>query len=269
MRVYISLDAEGCSGISRFAQVTEGSSEYAFGCERMAADVNAVIEGAKAGGATEIVVCDGHGSGRNVGISALHPAARLYTGGGGRYSMMSGVDDRFDAALFVGYHARRGAAGLMAHTYYFPSVLGVRVGGQLVGEFGINACLAGFYGVPAVFVSGDDCVAREASALAPHIYAAAVKQCEEDAANCLSGALALDVLRNAAEKAVRGAKDIPPLAASPLIEIECLLDAQAAMAAMIPGVTRQGTLVTIREADYARSFRAMIAAMMIMEAFIP
>lgn len=122
----------------------------------MVEDANAAIRGALAGGATDILVNDSHGSQRNILPEDLHPSARLISHSYKRHGMMEGLDDTFDAAIFIGYHAKaQNGAGLFAHTGS-GVVRDVRVNGQSLGEGGLNTLMAEWYGVPVVLVTGDD-----------------------------------------------------------------------------------------------------------------
>ena len=142
----------------------------------MAADANAAIVGAFAGGATEVVVNDSHGGQRNILPEDLDPRARLITHSFKRHGMMEGLDATFDAIVFVGYHAKAGAArGLFAHTGS-GVIADLRSNGRSVGEGGMNAALADWYGVPVVAVSGDDVAVAEVNESAPGARGIVVKR---------------------------------------------------------------------------------------------
>ena len=135
----------------------------------MLADLLAALDGCRAAGADEIVVCDAHNDGGNLDPDAMPAGVTLMSGSPTPGSMMEGIGPGFDAALFVGYHARAGTPGaVLEHTWTYR-VFGVSVGGVELGEFGLGAMLAGHFGVPAVYVSGDDKVAAEARALVPGV----------------------------------------------------------------------------------------------------
>jgi D-amino peptidase len=135
-KVYISADMEGISGIVGDDQLAAGGAEYARSRKLMAEDVNAAIRGAVAAGATEIVVNDSHGSQRNLLPEDLDPAARLISHTFKRYGMMEGLDETFDAVIFIGYHAKADTpGGLFAHTGS-GVVRDVQIDGRSVGEGG-------------------------------------------------------------------------------------------------------------------------------------
>jgi D-amino peptidase len=175
-RVYISVDMEGISGISGSDQTSAGGSEYGRSRKLMAADANAAIAGAFAGGATEVVVNDSHGGQRNLLPEDLDPRASLISHSFKRHGMMEGLDETFDAVIFIGYHAKAQAPrGLFAHTGS-GVVRDLRINGESVGEGGMNALLAAWYGVPVVLVTGDDTAVAEVRARVPGIRGVEVKR---------------------------------------------------------------------------------------------
>ena len=175
-KVYISVDMEGISGISGDDQVNAGTAEYGRSRKLMAEDLNAAIRGALEAGATDILVNDSHGGQRNLLPEDVHPTARLISHSFKRHGMMEGLDDTFDAAIFIGYHAKADAPrGLFAHTG--TGVLrDLQINGRSVGEGGMNAALAAWYGVPVVLVTGDDTAVAEVKESVPGIRGVAVKR---------------------------------------------------------------------------------------------
>ena len=175
-KVFISVDMEGISGISGSDQLSASGAEYNRSRKLMADDTNAAIRGARAGGATDVVVNDSHGSMRNLRIEDLDPSARLISHSFKRYGMMEGLDDTFDAVIFIGYHAQAGSpGGLFAHTG--SGIVGdVRVNGRSLGEGGLNTLVAGWYGVPVVLITGDDVAVAQVAAVATGAKTVAVKR---------------------------------------------------------------------------------------------
>jgi D-amino peptidase len=175
-KVYISADMEGISGIVGDDQVSADGAEYGRSRKLMAEDVNAAIRGALAGGATEILVNDSHGSQRNLLPEDLDPSARLISHSFKRFGMMEGLDETFDAAIFIGYHAKADTpAGLFAHTG--SGVLrDLQINGRSVGEGGMNTMLAAWYGVPVVLVSGDDIAVAQVKEVATAARGVVVKR---------------------------------------------------------------------------------------------
>ena len=175
-KLFISIDLEGCTGVVTEDQTEPGRPAWEGARRLMQADLEAVIGGCRAGGAGEIVVCDAHDGGANLSAADLPPAVRLVRGSPPPLGMMAGIDESFDAALFVGYHARAGTTGaVLDHTYTYR-VFRVRVDDMTeAGEFALNAALAGCFGVPVVFVSGDEAAVAEARELLPDVAGVAVK----------------------------------------------------------------------------------------------
>lgn len=211
-RVYISVDMEGISGVNGDDQTSAGQPEYVRARRLMAEDANAAIRGAFDGGATEVLVNDAHGGQRNLLPEDLDPRARLISHSFKRHGMMEGLDDTFDAVIFVGYHARAGAPrGLFAHTGS-GVVANLQINGRSVGEGGMNAALAAYYGVPVVAVSGDDVAVAEVKESVPNVRGAVVKRAINVRAVEL---MPLDAARRAIEEAaregVRAATRIPPV----------------------------------------------------------
>lgn len=215
-KVYISVDLEGISGINGDDQTSAGQAEYARGRRLMAEDANAAIRGAFAGGATEVVVNDSHGSQRNLLPEDLDPRARLISHSFKRHGMVEGLDETFDSILFIGYHARAGAArGLFAHTGS-GVVRDLQLNGVAVGEGGINAAMAAWYGVAVALVTGDDTAVEEVKALVPGVKGVTVKRAiNTRAVEMLPLAEARRLIEAGAKEAVAAAKKPAPVRKGP------------------------------------------------------
>jgi D-amino peptidase len=175
-KVYVSVDMEGISGISGDDQLSAGGAEYGRSRRLMVEDANAAIRGALEAGATDVLVNDSHGGQRNLLPEDLHPRARLISHSFKRHGMMEGLDETFDAVIFIGYHTKAGTgAGLFAHTGS-GVVRDLEINGKSVGEAGMNAALAAWHGVPVVLVTGDDAAVRQAQETAPGAAGVAVKR---------------------------------------------------------------------------------------------
>ena len=210
-KVYISVDLEGISGVNADDQTAAGQPEYARGRKLMADDANAAIRGAFEGGATDVLVNDSHGSQRNLLPEDLDPRARLISHSFKRHGMMEGLDETFDAVIFVGYHAKADAPrGLFAHTGS-GVVRDLQINGRSVGEGGMNALLAAWYGVPVVAVSGDDVAVAEVKESVPSVRTVAVKRAiNVRAAEMKPLAVARREIQEAARDGVQSAKRVPP-----------------------------------------------------------
>jgi D-amino peptidase len=214
-KVYISADMEGISGIVGDDQVSAEGAEYGRSRKLMAEDVNAAIRGALAGGASEIVVNDSHGSQRNLLPEDLDPSARLISHSFKRFGMMEGLDETFAAVIFIGYHAKADTpAGLFAHTG--SGVLrDLQIDGRSVGEGGMNTMLAAWYGVPVVLVTGDDVAVGQVKEVATAARGVVVKRAiNVRAAELRSLRESRREIEAAARDAVAGAKKIAAQRAS-------------------------------------------------------
>ena len=176
MRVFISVDMEGISGLEKIEECFLGMPAYDKGRQIMAGDVNAAVQGAIDGGAEDIVVADSHGYMCNIRPSDLHHKAKLKSGMKRVLCQFKGFSHRFDAMFLIGQHSKAGTEdGILSHTW-IPAFKDVRVNGVSMGEYGLNGYLAGSYGVPVIMLSGDDKVVEQAQLLMGDIDYVAVKK---------------------------------------------------------------------------------------------
>jgi D-amino peptidase len=264
VKIYISVDMEGIAGVTEWPQTENGSADYAAAREWMLEETNAAITGALEAGATQVVVNDSHSSMRNLLHHCLHPEAHLITGGLKDQAMMAGIDDSFDAAMFVGYHASGGSFGVLAHTWT-SKVTGVRLNGAPVGEWGLNAMIAGHYGVPVVLATGDDRLAVEIQAGIGPVETVVVKRAlSRYAAENLPRAQVTEAIRKGAKASLSLIRTVEPYKPSLPIRLEVDLAApqQADGAAMLPGAERLGPLsVAFTAPDALQAFRAFYSFM--------
>lgn len=237
MKLLISVDMEGISGIVHSSETNPERYDYQRGRELMTADANAVIAGVlDAEPTAEVLVADAHGTFRNLLPEQLDRRSRLVRGKPRALNMLAGLDEETDAALFVGYHVRAGEGpGVLAHTMN-GEILDVRVAGRSLGEIGLNAAMAGHLGVPVVLLSGDDAACAELTDLIPETVTVAVKEAlGMAAAVTLHPEEARDRLRRAAADAVARRAEIPPLALTGPLDVEVDLASR-------PGDPRSGRL---------------------------
>jgi len=176
LKILISADMEGVAGAVTQAQMGPSGFEYNQFRKFMTAEVNAAIEAARDEGATEIFVGDSHGNGLNLLLDALPQDIILARAWPRPLGMMEGIDESFDAAIFIGYHASAGnTGGIAAHTMSGSDFLSVKINGNEITEGGINALIAGHFGVPVVMISGDDAAVREVTEMVGPIEGAVVK----------------------------------------------------------------------------------------------
>jgi D-amino peptidase len=177
LKVYISADMEGVTGVVTADQLNPAGFEYNRFREFMTGEVLAAIQGAREAGATEIVVSDSHGNGENLLIERLPADVTVIRSWPRPLMMMQGIDSTFDAALFIGYHsATTNMQGVRAHTISSARLTSVELNGRPMAESGINAAIAGYFGVPVVMISGDDAAVGEARAMLGDVEGAVVKR---------------------------------------------------------------------------------------------
>lgn len=268
MKLFIAIDREGVSGVVAEHDAGRAGAAAEAAIRRMRGDLDAVLQGCCTAGATEVVVCDAHDDGRSLASEGLPPGVVLVGGSPAPHSMMQGIGSGFDGALFVGYHARAGVAGaVLEHTWNYR-VYAVTVGGAEVGEFGIGALLAGHFGVPAVYASGDDKLAAEAQALVPAIVTTVVKRgITRHAARLLPPEECQARMRDDVVRALRSG-DLPrPLQwdGSPM-RLTFTRVEYCDQASFCPGVRRlDGRSIEIPGATFEEVYRSFLACLMLSE----
>jgi D-amino peptidase len=203
-RVFISVDMEGLAGVVAGSDVSASGRDYEHFRKIMAGETNAAVDGAFAAGASYVLIRDSHGAKLNLLPGDVDPRAHLLRGQStGPKNMMEGIDSTFDAVVFIGYHASAGTPGAILEHTSTGNVIDFAINGVSLPEGGYNALVAGLYGVPVVFVAGDQAVVDELRGLLGPIGAVAVKQEIADAALGMSPAAARDAIRSGVEQAVR------------------------------------------------------------------
>ncbi|RNF39497.1 M55 family metallopeptidase [Planococcus salinus] len=240
MKIFISADMEGISGVATNQQL-KTPSEYARFRKLMTADVNAAIEGAFNGGATEVVVADGHGNMSNIIIEEMDKRARLVSGSNRLMCQLEGLDESFDGIMFVGHHGREGGSDVtvISHTLAGICVNEMKINGHVVGETEMNTYVAGAFGVPPLFISGDDAYVNEVQETLPNVEGAVTKRAvDRFAAELLHPEAAQEIIREKAEAAVKNAASQKPVTLSGPItfEIQFKGPQQAKMTTTIPSV---------------------------------
>ncbi|MGW3956888.1 M55 family metallopeptidase [Streptomyces sp. NPDC004752] len=175
MRIYISADMEGVTGLVDADDVQPGGRDYERGRLMMAEDVNAAIRGAVTAGATDIIVNDAHGPMRNLLPEALHPAARLIRGKPKHMGMLEGLTPEHDAMICVGYHSRAGTLGVLSHSFMGHEIEDMWLDNRPVGEIGLAHATAAAIGVPMAALTGDDCSCVELAEWDADVTTVAVK----------------------------------------------------------------------------------------------
>ncbi|MFQ5551091.1 MAG: M55 family metallopeptidase [Gemmatimonadales bacterium] len=212
LKVYISADMEGVAGAVTSEQLGPAGFEYGRFRQFMTDEVLAAIDGARAAGATEFLISDSHGNGQNILIEQIPDGITIVRSWPRPLMMMQGIDDSFDAAMFIGYHASTtNPEGVRAHTMSSARLAGVYLNGTAVPEAGLNAAIAGHFGVPVVMISGDDAAVAEAQELLGPIEGAVVKwNYGFHSARTLTPGDATRLIREAAERALRRLDEFNP-----------------------------------------------------------
>ncbi|MEJ3657200.1 M55 family metallopeptidase [Actinomycetes bacterium KLBMP 9759] len=241
MRVLISADMEGATGVTWTDDCVPGTEQWQRMRRLFAGDVNAAVAGLAQGGATDVLVNEAHSAQRNLLLEELDERARMLTGRHKPLSMMQGIDASGDAAVdgavFLGYHAGAGQQGVLAHTYLENSITGVWLDGEPAGEGGLNAALAAEHGVPVLLVTGDDRACAEAARYAPEATTVAVKECvSRYAAICLPPARTATLISEAARAAMARAGHRDAAFGPHRIEVEFDAAHLADAAAVVPTV---------------------------------
>jgi len=244
-------------------------SEYDRARRRMTLEVNAAIEGALAAGADEVIVNDSHDGMRNLLPDELHPECRFISGNDKGLGMMQGVDlDGIGAVFYTGYHAKAGTPNApLAHTWsgYLNDV---RLDGLSTGEFGINAIVAGHFGVPVALVTGDiKAVAQTQELLGERVVGVSVKEgLSTFSALHVHPIKAQALIRAGAEEAVRRVGELSPftLPVGCRVELDFEHQTRADQASYIPTVERAGERTVAFSPtdglDFIHTFRAIMKA---------
>ena len=267
MKIYISADLEGISGVVGKEHVDPKGSEYSRARELMTQEVNAAIRGAFKGGASEVVVNDAHGPMTNIMIEKLEPQAELITGTPKNKGMMAGLTEEFEQVFLIGYHAKKGKPGILSHSYSGATVGKIELNGLEVGESGLNSFLAGSYQVPVSLISGDDRAVEELRELiGEQLKTAPVKSSlTRFAARCLSPEKACGLIEEQANLAVQDSRGLKPLEPeSPLtLEVTFLDRGLAERAAQIPGAELDDAVVTYKHDNMLHIYQAVQTMLML------
>lgn len=262
MKLYLSVDMEGITGLPDYTFVSASMHNYERARKIMTNETNYVVDAAFQSGCSEVLVNDSHMKMNNILIDELHPDAQLITGGVKTYSMVHGIDETFSGAMFIGYHARAGMPGVMSHSM-IHMVRNFYVNDMQVGEIGMNAMVAGYHGVPLLLVSGDDETAKEAEALIPNVTTAIVKEAvSRSTTKSLTPKKAGELLRGKVKQAIENRHHVKPLTPpeNPIIKVEFVNYGAAELAHMMPGteIIPGTTIVQYQAKDILEAYRALL-----------
>ena len=265
LKVFISVDMEGICGVINWEEVSRDGRDYNLFRKLMTEETNAAIEGALEAGATEIVVRDSHGSARNILPELLNPAAKLIRDwSGGPLQMMEGIDETFDAVIFIGYHARAGTPNAVLEHTMSGRIYDLKLNGKLMPEAGLNAAIAGYFGVPVVLVAGDLAITKQAKELLGKVETVAVKEGIGEAAKMSHPKKARELIKEKTIFALRNLKKYKPFKLNPpyTMEITFTSEANAHRASFIPGAKRTGVRsVSFTSNDFIEVLKFFVTAL--------
>ncbi|MBB3975515.1 D-amino peptidase [Rhizobium azooxidifex] len=262
MKVFISADIEGTAGIAHWDEAERTHPDWTEFRALMTAEVVAACEGARAAGATEVVIKDAHDSGRNLILDRLPDYARIVRGWSGHPdAMMFGLDAGFAAAIFTGYHSKAGSeANPLAHTSNLR-ISRLLLNGEVASEFTVNALCAAEYGVPSVFLAGDAGICSEARTMVPGLKAVETLEGKGRAATSISPAWSRRLIREGVAEALSGdfAQVLPTRAEHYEVVIEFNNPTDAYRAGWYPGAYAHGPrAVAFKHVDFAEILRALV-----------
>jgi D-amino peptidase len=262
MKLYVSVDMEGITGLVDHTHVDSNKHNYERSRIIMTDEANQVVTTAFEQKWQEVVVNDSHSKMNNLLIERLHPETQLITGDVKPFSMVQGLDETFDGAIFVGYHARASLKGVMSHSMIF-GVRNMYINDVAVGELGFNAYVAGYFNVPVLMVAGDDGAAIEAEKLIPNVTTAIVKESiSRSAAKSLTPIKAGQLLREKTAFALRNKETVKPLTPPdrPMLGIEFANYGQAEWANLMPGteIVPGTTIVQFQAKNILEAYQAML-----------
>ena len=243
LKVFISVDMEGITGVVTSEECSRSGPDYGYFRRIMTHETNAAIEGALDAGATEIWVRDSHGSARNILPDLLHEKAILIRDwSGGPKGMMEGIDETFDAVLFIGYHAKAGTPDAIIEHTSSGIVTDMAVNGISLPEAGYNALIAGHYNVPVVFASGDKAICGQVKNLFGEVETVAVKDAIGAAVVSLHPDVANAKIRAGVKKALENLSAYKPYKMSSpyTLVLKLKTETQVYNGSFYPGAKRTG-----------------------------
>jgi D-amino peptidase len=268
MKILIATDMEGITGVVNWDQVDPQHAEYGRFRKLMTGDVNAAIQGVFEGGASEVVVADGHAYGYNLLLEELDSRAVLNSGNEAPFAMMQGIGEDITGVILIGYHARVGTQNaILDHTWSSRRVANLWINETLIGEIGLSAGVCGYFNVPLIMISGDQSACQEATELLGPIETAVIKHATgRMSAECLPPEASHKMIKEAAERAVRnlseGRTPEPYRARAPIkVTIQFAHSDMADRAIQLPGAERlNGRQITFSSANMLAAFNAFQAA---------
>ena len=205
MKVYISADMEGVTGVTNWEEVDHNKPAYSQFQKQMSLEVAAACEGAIRAGAQEIIVKDAHYSGRNILPTYLPKRVKTIRGWSGHpYSMFQEINSSFDAIMLVGYHARAGSGGNpLAHTMSSSKIERVLLNDREASELLLHGTIASKYHLPLTFFSGDNTICKEITNICPNTITHATMTGVGDSTISLQPELSINIIKKKSEVSLK------------------------------------------------------------------
>lgn len=206
MKIYISADIEGVTGIAHWDETEKTKSDYQKFSKQMTDEVRAACEGAIKAGAKEIWIKDAHDTGRNISAADLPQNIKLVRGWSEHpFLMVQELDKSFDALLMIGYHSfGSSSSNPLSHTLSSSTLNYIKLNGEYASEFLIHGYAAATIGVPVVFVSGDEGICREANKVNKNIKTVAVNKGVGNSVVSIHPKLAVEKIKEGVELILKG-----------------------------------------------------------------
>jgi len=263
MKVYISADIEGITGVTSWSETEKGCADYSVFVRQMENEVRAACNGALNAGAKEIWVKDAHDSARNIDPAVLPKNTKIIRGWAGHpFSMVQELDESFDALMFIGYHSCGGSNhNPLSHTMNSVDVHYIKINGKYASEFLIHAYAAALVNVPVVFVSGDKGLCDEIKNVNGNISTLAVKEGIGNSTVSIHNELSLELTEKKIEEALKGDLSLCKVELPDSFEVEISYSkhTRAYKASFYPGMEQiESTKVLFKTKDYFEVLRMML-----------
>lgn len=252
MKIYISADIEGVTGVTHWDETEKQKGDYAQFADQMTKETKAACEGALNSGAKEIVIKDAHDSGRNIDGAQLPTQTKLIRGWSGHpFSMVQGIDSTYDAAMFIGYHSySHSDRNPLSHTMHPFTINYIKINGEYASEFLLHAYAAASVGVPVVMVSGDKGLEEEIKNINLNIKTVAVKEGVGNSTISIHPNLAIENIRKTAEKSLKNIEQCKiHLPERFQVEISYVNHTKAYRASFYPGVKKKNETEVVFETE--------------------
>lgn len=256
MKIYISADMEGITGLVDAEDVQPPGRDYERGRVLMTEDVNAAVRGAYDAGAQAVLVNDAHGPMRNLLPDLLDPRATLIKGRPKPMGMIEGLTPEYDAVLCVGFHARAGVLGVLSHSFMGHEIEDIWLDDQLTGEIGLLHAASAAYGVPVAVLTGDDAACAEMKAWDPTVATVGVKYAKDRfAAQLVPIAEARAAIEATTTEALRTLPGLTANSATRHLAVRWQSASVASHLPAIPGVTRRDDRTVTVEGNMLHLYR--------------